>query len=229
VTDGGEVVAAALMTPPQRFVLARTERPEAMARLARDVREARPDVPGVSGPTPASGWFAEQWHLLTGQAVTCSVAERIYQLTRVKAPEGVPGRARRATEADRDVLADWLTAFEQEAFGTASQDGRGHADRFLQSRLRGMYLWEHDGQPVSMAGFGGPTPNGIRIGPVYTPPALRGRGYASACVARLSQDMLNSGRKYCFLFTDLANPTSNHIYQVIGYEPVVDVDVYRFG
>jgi predicted GNAT family acetyltransferase len=79
-----------------------------------------------------------------------------------------------------------------------------------------------------MAGYAGPTPHGIRIGPVYTPPGQRGRGYASACVARLSQDMLDAGRTYCFLYTDLTNPTSNHIYQQIGYEPVCDVAEYRF-
>jgi predicted GNAT family acetyltransferase len=79
-----------------------------------------------------------------------------------------------------------------------------------------------------MAGSTGPTPHGIRIGAVYTPPEYRQRGYASACVAYLSQMMLDSGRKFCFLFTDLSNPTSNHIYQQIGYEPVCDVDNYVF-
>jgi predicted GNAT family acetyltransferase len=80
-----------------------------------------------------------------------------------------------------------------------------------------------------MAGHTGPTPNGIRVISVYTPPHLRGRGYASACVAALSQRLLDQGRKFCFLFTDLANPTSNHIYQEIGYEPVRDIDQWRFG
>jgi predicted GNAT family acetyltransferase len=68
----------------------------------------------------------------------------------------------------------------------------------------------------------------MRIGPVYTPPALRKRGYASALTAALSQELLDSGRKFCFLFTDLANPTSNRIYQQIGYQAVCDVDEYRF-
>ena len=79
-----------------------------------------------------------------------------------------------------------------------------------------------------MCGVGGPTPNGIRIGPVYTPPEFRGRGYASACVAAASQLQLDAGRRFCFLFADLSNPTSNHIYQEIGYEPVGDVDRYVF-
>lgn len=80
-----------------------------------------------------------------------------------------------------------------------------------------------------MAGAGGRTPNGIRISAVYTPPDLRCRGYASALTAAVSQDQLNRGRRFCFLFTDLANPTSNKIYQEIGYRPVCDYDLYRFG
>ena len=77
-------------------------------------------------------------------------------------------------------------------------------------------------QPVSLACFGGPTPNGIRIGAVYTPPAHRGRGYGTAVTAAVSQLNLDRGRRFCFLYTDLANPTSNAIYQRIGYEPVCD-------
>ncbi len=90
------------------------------------------------------------------------------------------------------------------------------------------YLWEDAGEVVALAGAAGPTPRGIRIGPVYTPPDRRGRGYASNLVAEVSRRQLAAGRSFCFLFTDLANPTSNHIYQTIGYEPVVDVDQYRF-
>jgi hypothetical protein len=81
---------------------------------------------------------------------------------------------------------------------------------------------------VSIACRGQPTPNGARIGLVYTPPEYRRKGYASACVAGLSQTLLNQGHKYCFLFTDLANPTTNHIYQAIGYQPVGDWHNYCF-
>ena len=80
-----------------------------------------------------------------------------------------------------------------------------------------------------MAGCGGPTPHGLRVAPVYTPPEHRGRGYASACVAALSQLLLDSGRRYCFLFTDRSNPTSNHIYEAIGFEAVTEVDRWVFG
>jgi predicted GNAT family acetyltransferase len=124
---------------------------------------------------------------------------------------------------------DWLYAFQREALGdTDRTELERLTNRWLTSPGRTLLLWCVDGVPVSMAGSTGPTPHGIRIGAVYTPPEYRQRGYASACVAYLSQMMLDSGRKFCFLFTDLSNPTSNHIYQQIGYEPVCDVDNYVF-
>ena len=101
-------------------------------------------------------------------------------------------------------------------------------DRYLGGGSRGLRLWEDGGRVVSLAGFGGPTPRGIRVGPVYTPPELRNRGYARALVADLSAERLAAGRRYCFLFTDLSNPTSNRIYQQIGYEPVRELAIYTF-
>jgi uncharacterized protein len=82
-------------------------------------------------------------------------------------------------------------------------------------------LWEND-RPVSLAGWGGETPNGVRVGPVYTPPAHRRRGYGSAVTAAVTAERLAAGRRFCFLYTDLANPTSNRIYASLGYEPVCD-------
>ena len=103
-------------------------------------------------------------------------------------------------------------------------------DMYLEAdhKIRGLLIWEKDGVPVSMAGYAGPTPSGIRIGAVYTTPEQRKNGYASAVTAGLSQHLLDIGYKFCFLFTDLLNPTSNHIYQQIGYVPVCDVDRYDF-
>ena len=79
-----------------------------------------------------------------------------------------------------------------------------------------------------MAARTGPTTHGVRINFVYTPSEFRGKGYASACAAALSQAMLNSGRRFCYLFTDLSNPVSNQIYQRIGYVPVCDFTEYQF-
>jgi uncharacterized protein len=231
VEEDGEIIAVALRTPPHNFIVSLIPRadlaPEALALLAHDVLAEHADLPGVVGPSAWSEAFAALWRAQTGRAYRESMRERIYALTAVRSPVGVTGRMRRATEADRPLLERWLAAFSDEALRDEPIDPPAWVEQVLTSPLRVVCLWD-DGQPVSLACAGNPTPNGVRVGPVYTPPEHRGHGYASACVAALSQQMLDGGRRFCFLFTNLANPTSNHIYQTIGYEPVSDVTVYRF-
>jgi len=229
--DGdGVVVAVALRTPPQNLVLSRMDAPEALPLIIADVSRQSPTLPGVLGPAEVSLRFAQAWATASGQDYRQGLAERIYQLDAVRPVRGAPGALRRATPDDRDLVIDWLLAFAREALG--EDHPRVAAERVAEARCAGgadggLYLWD-DGHPVSLAGYSGPTPHGIRIAPVYTPPEERGKGYASACVAGLSQLLLDGGRTYCFLFTDLSNPTSNHIYQAIGYRPVCDVDEYKF-
>jgi predicted GNAT family acetyltransferase len=131
-----------------------------------------------------------------------------------------------ADGADRPLLLDWVTAFAGEALPGGALADSARLERSVDARLAGgdagFGIWEVGGRAMSLAGFGGPTPNGIRIGPVYTPPELRGRGYASALTAAVTQLQLDRGRRFCFLYTDLANPTSNAIYIRIGYEKVCD-------
>jgi predicted GNAT family acetyltransferase len=160
------------------------------------------------------------------------MGQRVYELRSVRPVHGVAGRLRDATPGDRPLLVRWTAEFHAEALGESDhsriEDSVDAA--FVPSpEGRRLFLWEVDGAPVSMAGVAGRTPRGIRVGVVYTPPALRSRGYASACVAAVSQAQLDAGREACFLFTDLANPTSNAIYQAIGYEPVADSEVYAFS
>ncbi len=228
VDEGSDVVAVALRTPPHNLVLSMTAHPEALELIARDAQDTFGSLPGVSGPSDEARRFADLWRSLTGQGHELRMAERIYQLERVEPVRGVPGRLRDAAEADRELLVRWFEAFGREALGKGDAwDAKDAVEARLRGTSSGLVLWDDDG-PVSLAGYGGPTPHGIRIGPVYTPPELRGRGYASACVAELSQRLLDQGRRYCFLFTDLANPTSNAIYQRIGYRPVCDVEVMNF-
>jgi predicted GNAT family acetyltransferase len=227
VTLDGGVIATGVMTLPGRLIVAYAESSAALRLIAEDVRGFGTPITSVIGNNPAPAWFVEHWQALTGHLAQPGMSERLYQLTRVNHPRGVPGRARRATRADRGLLIEWFGDFEREVFGSVSGDIAASVDSIFERPSRGMCLWE-DREPVSMAGFRGRTPHGLRIGPVYTPPSFRGHGYASACIARLSQDLLDSGRRFCCLFTDLANPTSNHIYQVIGYQPVSDVQEYRF-
>lgn len=228
VREGERVVAAALRTPPHNLILSQIDEPRWLAPLAVDVL-ASDEAPGVLGPTVAARSLADTWSARSGRAAVRLVQERIFRLDRVIPPRPSPGACREAEERDRGLLAAWLTAFNAEALPDAPpSDAAEVADRFLRRAGRVAYLWEDDCDVVAFAGVGGPTPRGIRIGPVYTPPDRRGRGYASNLVATVTQLQLASGRSFCFLFTNLANPTSNHIYQAIGYAPVVDVDQYRF-
>ena len=220
------VVAAALRTPPHNLVLSEIDDPAAIDLLVADRLED--DLPGVLGPVEHARAFAERWAAATGRSCRRHLSERIFRLQTVITPPPVPGKLRIATPGDRPLVAAWMQAFAEEALGEDDPDSsEAVTDRWLEGRGRTLYLWD-DGGTVSLCGVGGATPHGTRIGPVYTPPAARRRGYASALVAEASQLQLDAGRRFCFLFTDLANPTSNHVYQAIGYEPVRDVDEYRF-
>lgn len=227
---GGRTVAAAIRTPPWRLVLSEVDDLAALPVLADHVASTYPDLPGMVGPVEHVGELARLVGERLGRPAAKGLSERIFRLTTVRRPRPVPGRARLAGPADRDLVIAWYIDFEREALDEPRPDAGQEAriDHMLAGRgSRRCWLWDNDG-PVSLASTGGLTPNGIRVGPVYTPPALRNRGYASACVAAASQAALDGGRTFVFLFTDLANPTSNHIYQDIGYEPVRDIDSWRF-
>jgi predicted GNAT family acetyltransferase len=227
VEDGDTVVAVAVQTPPFRLVLSEVDDPGAIDAIVEDVLNRA--LPGVTGPVEHTRAFAKAWNVRGGPTATLSMSERVYRLSSVTPPRRVAGTHRMATSADRDLAIDWTEGFMRDAFGEVDPaEVAADVDRWLARRGRTLFLWE-DGEPMSLCGVGGETPNGIRIGPVYTPPAFRTRGYASALVAAVSQAELDAGRRFCFLFTDQANPTANHIYQAIGYEPIRDVDAYRFG
>jgi uncharacterized protein len=227
VIDGDGVVAAAIRTPPFRLVLSEIDDSQAIKFLAADT--LTDELPGVLGPVEHVRAFVGARTALGGPHGTLEMSERIYRLTEVQPIPSVAGNARPATLDDRDLVIAWLEAFRREALGeTEPGSVVADADRWLARRWRSLDLWE-DGGVVSLVGSGARTPNGIRIGPVYTPPGARRRGYASALVAAVSQAALDAGCRFCFLFTDLDNPTSNHIYQSIGYQAVRDVEAYTFG
>jgi predicted GNAT family acetyltransferase len=225
--DDGQVVAAALQTPPFRLILSEIDDPDAIAALAADTVAL--DLPGVLGPVGIVEAFVAARMGAGGPAAEHTETEQIYRLTAVRAPRPVGGKRRIAEVADRDVVRAWLEGFMTEAFGEADPaEIDSMTERWIARRGRTLWLWQDGSATVSLCGIGGPTPNGIRIGPVYTPPSARGRGYASNLVAEVSQGALEAGRQFCFLFTDAANPTSNHIYREIGYEHVRDVNIHRF-
>jgi uncharacterized protein len=229
VRTRGQVVAAALQTPPFNLALARPEVGEAIEALVQALRSDGVELPGVTGAVPEVDAFAGSWAGHDEPAPRPRMRQRIYRLTDVRPVLDVPGRARIANAADRALLLDWVRAFADESFEDVDP---GAVRRQVEARLDrgtgGFALWE-DGDPVSLVGWGGETPNGVRIGPVYTPPGLRRRGYASALTASVSADQLAAGRRFCFLYTDLDNPTSNRIYMDVGYQPVCDSVDYAFG
>jgi hypothetical protein len=228
VEQGGNVVAVAFMGPPNNLIMSHVTTTEVVPLIVRDIYSEYKTLPGVISSVPFSEAFAEEWQRLSGQTYRRTMAQRIYQLEKVNPVADAPGHMRKATEENRGLLHRWLAEFNKEALGETDTSLLDHmVDRFLHSETQGLYLWE-DGQPVAMSGYSRPTPNGIVVVAVYTPPEHRGKGYASANVATMSQMLLDRGRKYCFLYTDLDNPTTNHIYQAMGYKPVCDADVYKF-
>jgi uncharacterized protein len=229
--EGESVVAAVVRTPPHNIVLPVMDL-AAVDSLARALFADGIILPGAIGPHQVADTFAATWCALSGQLPEIHLRERVYELDAVIAPGPTSGHFRWATPADRETLIAWRVAFDREALGVAEPD-RAYLETWVdqiisRAAYRGLGVWEDEGRMVCYAGFGGRTPHGMRVAPVYTPPELRGHGYASACTAALSQFLLDSGHQYCYLNTDLANPTSNKIYQAIGYRPVGDVLELRF-
>lgn len=222
---GGQVEAVAFRTPPLNVLVAGADG-VAVAALADALHAGGVQLPGVTAARPEADTFAARWLELAGGSASPRVRQRIYLLRRLVPPRPTSGSARAATTADRDLLVAWVGAFSEELGDRAVRSPEATVDARLESG--GFTLWEDRGEPVSVAGWGSPTPNGIRIGPVYTPPEHRGRGYGSSATAAASAEQLAAGRTFCFLYTDLANPTSNKIYLDLGYEPVCDSVEYAF-
>jgi len=227
--DGDEVVAASLRTPPHYLILSEMPADLDLEPLAEDVASVFETLPGAVGPSVAVERFAGIWQARTGAEAQIGIRQRSYQAEKALVPVGVPGKLRPYMDDDRELVLDWMQAFVAEALGESPEDSEGWLDRRLEDAAGGVVLWEDGDEPVSLGGWGGATPNGVRVGPIYTPPELRRRGYASALTAEITRMQLEGGRRFCFLFTDLANPTSNSIYQRIGYRPVTDVDQWTFS
>ncbi len=233
VEDKGNLIVAAVMTPPFRLLVTSNQLDafgEAPALIIHNLRENGWPVPGVMGPSYLSDLFAQTWTSLTGEKAHLRRHERLFELTQVIAPRPGPGQLRIATLDDTDLIARWIKAFQKEALRESMDDEE--ADTLARRRIgKGdFYLWElSDGAIVSTLATVRPVGRVISINSVYTPPELRGQGYASRSVAALSQHLLDSGWQRCSLFTDLSNPTSNSIYQQVGYRPVCDFNEYDFS
>lgn len=219
------VIATAIRTPPRKLILSQATDHQALELIAKDLA-CESFLPGVIAPKSEARAFAKIWQNLTGQFCELNVAMCVHQLDTIQPIANAAGRLRLAEESDRHLLTDWGQAFKGEALGDKEpkSDHQLWFNRHLENKS--LFVWQGE-TIVSMAAYGGATPNGIRINAVYTPPEYRGKGYATSCVVQTSKHLLER-YKYCFLFTNLADPVSNHIYRKIGYLPMGDIDDYSF-
>ncbi|MFE6837735.1 GNAT family N-acetyltransferase [Streptomyces sp. NPDC057705] len=213
----GTVAGGLLCTPP--FPMALGVVPAEAVRALGAALRGEPLLAGIrafNARRPDAEALAEAW----GRPTRIAEELRLYRLAGPVAPDPAPaGRPRTATAADLPLLLEWITAFHKEAGvrGAASE-------AVLRDRISygGVLLWERGGEPVSLASFSRPIGSASRIGPVHTPPAIRGRGYAAGVTHAASAAAYAAGASEVLLFTDLANPTSNGVYQRLGYTPVED-------
>jgi len=232
VSRDGEVILAGTITPPFGLVVVPVEEDVhlGLALLVQGLLHEGFSPPDVHGVKPYAGQFAELWAKRTGKEFRLEMEQRIYTLEQVTPPVGVPGNCLHAGSEHAGLITNWMQAFEIEALEMEPSD----TEKLHWSVLRRIeaghwFLWQDAGEIVSMCLRTRPTRNGCSISGVYTPPEKRGSGYASACVAALSQQLLDEGFSFTSLFTDLANPTSNQIYMNIGYQPLADFEKYRIA
>lgn len=225
VEEGGIVCGIAAMTPPHRLQL--YVAPGAAVRAVEDdLAVSTFTPPGVHGPVAAATEFAAAWCAGRGRRPDLRMNLRAFELTAVIPAPAARGRLRRAEAADSPLVESWYRAFSDEAHAAQSNIPPEEVGRRAVRDGR-VFLWD-DGGPAAQAAIGGMTPSGARVGAVYTPAVHRRRGYATALVGAFSQHLLDEGSRFCFLFTDLANPVSNSIYPKVGYRQVGDFRDYDF-
>lgn len=225
--DSDSVCGAAIRTPPQRLILG--ELADGGAPLmASWLAERSEELPGVFGPSRATQPFVEAWERETKTNVRCDMQQRCLACRKIIPARACEGAMRRARQDDVPVLAGWRKQFVKD-IGT--DDPLDESESVIRKALENecLFVWEVGDNIVSMVGTGRSTQDGISVTQVYTPAELRGNGYASACTAEVTHLYLASGKKSCTLFTDLANPASNRIYEAIGYQPVSDFQLWTFS
>jgi predicted GNAT family acetyltransferase len=212
-------VGACLQTPPYNLILYATEThlEKAVQELCAYLLKHGYQVPGIIGPKDTADKFNKIWLSPKKVSLGGKMSQMVYKIEKVNKIPMAEGKLRQALKTDHTLLTDWLGKFHKEALRPISID---KASEMAAKKIKeeAFYIWETD-RPVSMAGWTRPTSNGVTIASVYTPEKFRHNGYASSCVARLTEKMLRD-YSFCSLFTDQGNPTSNSIYQKIGYEVV---------
>jgi RimJ/RimL family protein N-acetyltransferase len=228
--DEGHAIGAGMRTAPfaPHPVYLMRLRDESARTLARELHARGEVVDGVNGALPAAEVFAAETARLRGVHHRVDVHTKLFVLADLQALVPPPGRPRLARPDEVDLVSTWFAAFARDA---AAQAGRTEphpmAEEDRDAMLRRIeddtvWVWEDEcGSVVHLSGASRPMFGVSRIGPVYTPPERRGRGYAGATVAAVSRALLDEGACVC-LFTDQANPVSNALYERLGFRPLVD-------
>ncbi|MFJ9795809.1 GNAT family N-acetyltransferase [Streptomyces sp. NPDC101145] len=229
-TEGGPR-AACYRTPRGRLGLTPLSGEQAAALAARLAGLGHLPAQVIADHETATA-FAEAWRRRTGAAPVPFWRTHLYRLGTLTPPRPAPeGRGRVAGEGDRGHVVRWCRAFCVDVREQASIDAID-AGSFAGTRFGDKHFtyWESpDGLPVSMAGSTTMVGGMVRVDPVYTPAALRGRGYASAVTAEVSSAALAAGATDVVLYADPANPTSNALYQRLGYVRIADFTGYAFS
>ncbi|MFN3429230.1 MAG: GNAT family N-acetyltransferase [Candidatus Sericytochromatia bacterium] len=226
----GEATHSVALTTDLNLIVSRGTG-QAAAAIVAALRERGVPVPGIVGPAEDVDALVAAWTAASGAPPGAVIDQMLYALREVVWPTGVPGRMRPMTEDDVELVTGWIWGFHRDALPHEPYAMDAARDNALARPAAGStYLWElEDGVPVAMAALARPTQRGVTVNAVYTPPEHRRHGYASALVAALSDEGLKRGKDFCVLYTDLANPTANGIYQAIGYKPVSRSKNVRFA
>lgn len=221
VHEKGEVAGVALQTSGWAMIVSALPARFAPA-LAALLAERGPEPNGVSGPQPEAEAFADAWLARTGQGRRDAMRQRLFALRKLTPPTGVAGGARVATLEDLELLVRWRNDFADDALPAGWPRAGAEAVARQVRAGQGNVLWEAGGLPVALATASVPSAGMSRIGPVWTPPPHRNRGFGSAVTAAASRWALDAGARHVVLYTDLSNPVSNAIYPRIGYRPQFD-------
>jgi len=190
------------------------------------------DLPGIVGPSAVADAFSAEWCLRTSQSARLHWEMTFYTLDRVEPFHHPGGSFRRATLAELDQLRPLAIAAAKAMNLPIQEQHPEEIEKRIRRNIDGnrQFVWTDGSSIRAIASYAESLEGaGARIGLVYTPPELRGRGYGTAISGSLAQLLLDQGQAWVSLFADNANPTSNRIYQSLGFRPELPYRTWQFG
>ncbi len=229
IQSDNRTVAAAIKNSAHGLLLTSATEGQ-ITQLAQALYERGIVLSRIVGPSATVEPFVNEWKKKSGTVPRLIMHQKIYELRKVNPPAPTEGKAILAKMEHAPLVEKWMASFAKEAVSedpTANERFREAVPRVIEAE--DLFLWEKSGEPVSCACLSGPTANGVRVSMVYTPHEHRRHGYAGNLVAWVSQHALNFGKRFCVLYTDEGNPTSNRIYQEVGYRVIGEAKMYLVG